>query len=63
MLLHGTPGDPTDWTDGGLAPATADAWAAEHGGAAPVLVMPDINGCSRATASASTARGATSRPT
>lgn len=44
MLLHGTPGAPTDWTDGGLAPSTADAWAAQHGGAAPVLVMPDING-------------------
>jgi S-formylglutathione hydrolase FrmB len=44
MLLHGTPGAPTDWTDGGLAPATADAWAAQHGGVAPVLVMPDVNG-------------------
>jgi S-formylglutathione hydrolase FrmB len=44
LLLHGTPGTPTDWTDGGLAPATADAWAAQNGGTAPVLVMPDING-------------------
>jgi S-formylglutathione hydrolase FrmB len=44
MLLHGTPGDPTDWVEGGRAQATADAWAKEHGGVAPVLVMPDING-------------------
>jgi S-formylglutathione hydrolase FrmB len=44
MLLHGTPGAPTDWTDGGTAQATADAWAAQHAGVAPVLVMPDING-------------------
>ena len=44
LMLHGTPGGPTDWTEGGLAQATADAWAAGHGGVAPVLVMPDING-------------------
>lgn len=44
MLLHGTPGDPTDWVEAGQAQATADAWAATHGGVAPVLVMPDING-------------------
>ena len=44
LLLHGTPGAPTDWTDGGDAQLTADAWAAQHGGTAPVLVMPDING-------------------
>lgn len=44
LLLHGTPGDPSDWVEGGRAQATADAWAARHGGVAPVLVMPDING-------------------
>lgn len=44
MLLHGEPGDPSDWADGGEAAATADAWAAQHHGVAPVLVMPDING-------------------
>lgn len=44
MLLHGTPGDPTNWTEGGDAQATADAWATQHNGVAPVLVMPDING-------------------
>lgn len=44
LLLHGTPGDPGDWTEGGHAQATADAWAAAHHGVAPVLVMPDVNG-------------------
>ncbi len=44
VLLHGSPGAPTDWVEGGQAQATADAWAAAHGGVAPVLVMPDING-------------------
>ncbi|MGE0300154.1 alpha/beta hydrolase [Pseudonocardia sp.] len=44
LLLHGIPGGPTDWTEGGDAAATADAFAAAHGGAAPVLVMPDVNG-------------------
>ena len=44
MLMHGEPGDPSDWADGGEAAATADAWAAQHRGVAPVLVMPDING-------------------
>lgn len=44
LMLHGTPGGPSDWTDGGEAQVTADAWAAAHSGVAPVLVMPDING-------------------
>ena len=44
VLLHGTPGSPGDWIDGGRAAATADAWAAAHRGVAPILVMPDING-------------------
>jgi len=44
VLLHGTPGTPQDWLDGGQAAATADAYAAAHGGSAPILVMPDING-------------------
>jgi len=43
-LLHGTPGSPADWTRGGFADVTADAYAAQHGGFAPVLVMPDVNG-------------------
>ena len=44
MLMHGEPGDPSNWAEGGEAPATADAWAASHRGVAPVLIMPDING-------------------
>ena len=44
MLLHGTPGFPQDWLDGGQAAATADAYAAAHHGLAPILVVPDING-------------------
>lgn len=44
LLLHGSPGSPTDWTEGGDAAATADAFAAAHHGVAPVLVMPDVNG-------------------
>ncbi len=44
LLLHGSPGSPGDWTEGGQAQATADAWAAQHRGVAPILVMPDSNG-------------------
>ncbi|MCI2422867.1 alpha/beta hydrolase-fold protein [Saccharopolyspora sp. K220] len=44
VLLHGTPGSPADWLDGGQAQQTADQWAAEHGGVAPIVVMPDVNG-------------------
>lgn len=44
VLLHGTPGTPSDWFGPGLAAATADAFAAAHGGRAPILVAPDING-------------------
>ncbi len=45
-LLHGSPGSPADWTRGGYADLTADAYAATHGGFAPILVMPDVNGAS-----------------
>jgi S-formylglutathione hydrolase FrmB len=44
VLLHGAPGAPSDWTDGGRAAATLDAFAGQHGGRAPVVVMPDVNG-------------------
>jgi S-formylglutathione hydrolase FrmB len=44
VLLHDTPGSPRDWLDDGAAARTADAWAAEHGGVAPVLVLPDVTG-------------------
>jgi S-formylglutathione hydrolase FrmB len=43
-LLHGTPGDPSDWTKSSYADATALAFAEQHHGVAPILVMPDING-------------------
>jgi S-formylglutathione hydrolase FrmB len=47
-LLHGTPGQPADWLTSGNLLATADAFAAAHHGAAPVIVVPDINGSRRA---------------
>jgi S-formylglutathione hydrolase FrmB len=43
-LLHGTPGTPEDWTRAGQADLVADRWAATHGGVAPILLMPDVNG-------------------
>jgi S-formylglutathione hydrolase FrmB len=43
-LLHGTPGDPSNWTKSAYADATALAFAEQHHGMAPILVMPDING-------------------
>jgi S-formylglutathione hydrolase FrmB len=43
QLLHGTPGGPADWVRAGVV-GVLDAFAAEHGGRAPVVVMPDING-------------------
>ncbi|MDQ4134127.1 MAG: alpha/beta hydrolase-fold protein [Actinomycetota bacterium] len=44
LMLHGSPGTPEDWTRGGVADQTADAFAAAHDGVAPILVMPDTNG-------------------
>jgi S-formylglutathione hydrolase FrmB len=44
MLLPGEPGDSSDWTAEGDADSTADAYAAQHGGRAPIIVMPDPNG-------------------
>jgi len=44
VVLHGTPGGPDDMLRGGLVDQVADSWAASHGGQAPILVMPDING-------------------
>jgi len=43
-LLHGTPGDPSNWTKSSDADGTALAFAEQHHGVAPILVMPDING-------------------
>ena len=43
-LLHGTPGQPSDWTRAIYADATSLAFAEQHKGVAPILVMPDVNG-------------------
>jgi S-formylglutathione hydrolase FrmB len=43
-LLHGSPGSPADWTRGGMADLTADAYAKKYNTPAPLIVMPDVNG-------------------
>ena len=43
-LLHGTPGQPSDWTRAIYADQISLAYAEKHNGVAPILVMPDING-------------------
>jgi S-formylglutathione hydrolase FrmB len=43
-LLHGSPGSPADWTRASFADLTADDYARNHDGFAPILVMPDVNG-------------------
>jgi S-formylglutathione hydrolase FrmB len=43
-VLHGTPGGPRDWMTHGRIPAIMNAFAASHGGRAPIVVSPDING-------------------
>lgn len=43
-LLHGTPGTPEDWTRAAEADVVSDAWAASHGGRAPILLLVDENG-------------------
>ncbi len=43
-LLNGTPGAPSDWTRAIYADATSLAFAEQHQGQAPILVMPDVNG-------------------
>ncbi|MGN6607155.1 MAG: alpha/beta hydrolase [Jatrophihabitans sp.] len=47
-LLHGTPGSPSDWLDKGDLGVIAGAFARAHHGAAPIIVLPDINGARRA---------------
>jgi S-formylglutathione hydrolase FrmB len=44
VLLPGTPSTPADWFRAGRADRVADAYARSHGGAAPILVAPDVNG-------------------
>jgi S-formylglutathione hydrolase FrmB len=44
VLLPGEPGSASDWSSDGDADNTADAFAADHHGVAPIIVMPDPNG-------------------
>lgn len=44
MLFHGVPGGPGDWNLGDRVKGVMDAYAAEHNGIAPVVVMPDATG-------------------
>ncbi len=46
LLLSGQPGAPEDWFNGGDLAATMDTYAAEHGGLAPIVVVPDWLGTS-----------------
>lgn len=41
VLLAGQPGVPTDWVVSGRLPVVADAFAAQHAGLAPVVVVAD----------------------
>jgi hypothetical protein len=43
-LLAGSPENPSDWTRAGFADQTAREFAEAHGGRAPIIVMPDLNG-------------------
>jgi enterochelin esterase-like enzyme len=43
-MIAGVPGEASDWTRAGYADTTATAFAKQHGGIAPILVMPDNNG-------------------
>lgn len=44
VLLHGQPGRPSDWVNGGQVATMMDRFAAAHRGLAPVVVMPDTTG-------------------
>jgi S-formylglutathione hydrolase FrmB len=44
VLLGGQPGSPRDWVDAGGVAQHMDAFAAAHGGLAPVVVIPDALG-------------------
>ncbi|WP_181036528.1 esterase family protein [Arthrobacter sp. B1805] len=48
VLLHGLPGAPVDWLNGGELAQMMDAYAAAHHGLAPIVILPDItnNGAS-----------------
>ena len=44
VLLHGQPGAPVDWINGGRLGQMMDAFAAAHHGLAPIVVVPDATG-------------------
>lgn len=44
VLLAGQPGAPEDWLTGGLLASTMDAFAKDHAGLSPVVVVPDATG-------------------
>src|SRR5207302_1337509 len=44
VMLGGTPGSPWAWVRAGEAVATANRYAAAHGGVAPILAFVDENG-------------------
>jgi S-formylglutathione hydrolase FrmB len=44
VMLAGVPNSPAAWPHAGFATVTADAFAASHGGVAPILVFVDGNG-------------------
>jgi S-formylglutathione hydrolase FrmB len=46
-LLHGTPGSPSDWTGKGGLEQTLNMLASRESGAAPITVIPDINGAEK----------------
>ena len=43
-LIAGVPGEPSDWTRAGYADSSSTAFAEQHHGVAPILVIPDNNG-------------------
>ncbi|GAA1836799.1 alpha/beta hydrolase-fold protein [Pseudonocardia ailaonensis] len=44
VLVAGQPGDPQDWLVAGELASVMDRFAADHGGLAPIVVLPDATG-------------------
>ena len=44
ILYHGQPGSPDEWIFGDRVQSTMNAFAAQHNGIAPIVVMPDVLG-------------------
>jgi enterochelin esterase-like enzyme len=56
-LIAGIPGEPSDWTRAGYADTTSTAFAAQHHGVTPILVIPDNNGNAQDTECSNSALG------